>query len=379
LTRIRDRSSSTTGIQPEERRLAVAADRAGNADGEATPGELKELSRTLEDRPKERFDRKADDRRDHARRLAIDSDSSPVTTLDPSLRAMPEAVRRLALEIDGLWGDADGSVSPAELDRVAGYYLAALPFFTGQAQRLLELAQLLGLGGADAPAIAPSVHALRAQLARVDADAVTAARPFGELFSEAVAAADIPGAPGLLRDALQHSPRWHRLSILEHSAVAVDAVQALAERVGVEWQEAGATMLLHDVGKVLQRHWKRRQKRFVYWDHDRVGARWLKQQRVPEEVLFQVRHHLDIHKMNVDEVIQAASYKPARVARMLLVIMADHVAKGDTDDQLQSMADKRDKVMALAQFAGIDGDALFDEADRLRARWFPPGPSNNDE
>ncbi len=366
MTRIHGMGPADPGAL--ERRLLAAADRAGNADGLVGKAELARLVKQLESRPPASFDRDAEKRLEVARRLLSEAPAQPLSTLEPALRSMPEAVRRLALEIDALWGDADGQVQVEELDRVARYYLAVLPYFSAKAEDLLALASLLKLGSGADQASASGVVALRAAVAKLDSDQASSARPFGELFGEALQAAEIPGAPGLLREALQHSPRWHRLSILEHTAAATEAAHALAEAAGVDWQEAGATLLLHDVGKLLSRHAKERhgELRFYYWDHEEVGARWLKQRQVPAELLFQIQNHLEIHRREAAEIIDLAGGDPARVARMLVVAAADSLGKGDTSHYLESWAKLQPRFLELAAFAGLDGPAMLAETERLR-------------
>ncbi|MBI5498510.1 MAG: HDIG domain-containing protein [Deltaproteobacteria bacterium] len=354
---------------PVARRLGVEADRKGNADGVASRAELDGLARSMQVKPGAAWDVDAAQRAATAKTLAAETKS--VATLDPELRAMPPALRRLALELDGIWGNADGKVTPAEVDRVARYYLSALPFFSADARSLLELAQYLKLDVAAAPV--RNVVDLRAALSRVDRKEETAAKPFRALFDEAVAQAEVPGAPELLRDTLRHSPRWHRLSILEHSAVAVDAARELSARAGVDWKAAGATMLLHDVGKILERQ-VRDGAHFTFWDHEELGAQWLQDKGVDAEMFFLIQNHSVLRELTVDELEARCGGDRTRMARLAVVYVADQVAKGDTPDQLQSLAQQEPKIREFARRAGVDADALFRGAAQLRARWFPGAP-----
>ncbi|MFH1808376.1 MAG: HDIG domain-containing metalloprotein [Pseudomonadota bacterium] len=371
MTRVFDRTGATS-TDELRRRLSSEADRRGNADGTADTTELHALATELQHRGTDRFDADAALRLSQAQDLAAGGPGR-AHTLDPALMRAPEPLRRLALEVDALWGNADGQVSVDELERVAATYLGALPFFSAQAETLVELARYLGTAGRTQDVVAPSVVALRSALSRLDGSEVGAARPFAELFSEALAQGDIPGSPDYLRDAAMHSPRWHRLSILEHTAMAVDAATHLSRAAGVDWKEAGAAMLLHDVGKLLDR-FPKRHGGFNYFDHEEAGARWLQQRGLPEDLRFQVEHHLEIHRRSVDELIELCGGDRGRIARLLVVACADSVAKGDTPDQLGNYAEMVPKLRALARFAGIDGQALLDEVDRLRAAHFPASP-----
>lgn len=365
MTRIRDGRPPITAPDDTRRRLLAEADRRGNADGRVEPGELGRLVGELERRGADRFDAGAEARLQQARTLAADGTLS-ASTLEPELQRAPEPVRRLALEVDALWGNADGRVSIDELDRVAAFYLAALPFFGAQAATLLELASALGAARPAADPVAPSVLALRAAVQRLDSDACVAAQPFASLFEQALAEGDVPGAPGYLRDPLLHSPRWHRLSVLEHTAAAVDAARQLAATVGVDWREAGATMLLHDVGKLLDRVAKPSEG-FNYFDHEALGAAWLAERGLPEELRFQIASHLEIHRRSADELIALCAGDRGRVARLVIVACADSVAKGDTPEQVANFEQAVPKLRALARHAGLDDARLLAEVARLRA------------
>ncbi len=356
---------------PLTRKLLADADRMGNADGVATPQEVKALAETMATQAPASWDVNHKERAAAAKTLAAEM-TVPAGTLDPALQKLPAPLRRLALELDAAWGNGDGKVSVGELDRVARYYMAALPFFTKEAGALLELAQHLKLDAPEKPA-ANNVLQLRMALAKVDKKDVEQAKPFRALFDEALKQSDALGAPELMRDAAKHSPKWHSLSILEHTAVAVDAVRGLCNAVGVDWKDAGAAMLLHDVGKILQRQVKDQDGKISYnfWDHEAAGAEWLKQKGVSPEVEFQVRHHMELRSQTEDGMWALAGGDKDRLARMMTVYLADQVSKGDKPDQLASLANETPKIMNLCARAGIDGAKLFATADALRAQHFP--------
>lgn len=355
-----DRSggSAAAASSLPERRLLSAADRAGDANGVATPGELQTLSGRV--CVGSHFDHGAAERAELLARIVGSTGPEGHVVLDEALRAMPRPMRLLALELDGVWGNADGSVSSAELDRVANYYLAALPFFRAELDDLLKLADALGLDG-EALGIDPCIFS--GAPAAKTGDRTSAA--FRALFDEAVAHSDIPGAPELLRDALKHSPRWHRLSILEHSAFAVRAVKVLSRVAGLEWTDAGAAMLLHDVGKIVDRQ-SNANGGFTFHDHEGTGARWLKDRGLPEEMVFQIQNHSMLRRLSVEDLWSRAGGDPDRLARMIVVYIADQVAKGDTPGQLASFSEQKPKLEALCALAGLDAQALFTCADVLR-------------
>jgi putative nucleotidyltransferase with HDIG domain len=360
------------GANPLNQKLLADADRLGDADGVATPSEVRDLAKTMATRTPASWDVEHAQRAEAARTLATQV-TQPTSTLDPALTRLPAPLRRLALELDAAWGNGDGKVSVQELDRVARYYLAALPFFSREAGALLELAKHLNLELPAQGGTADNVLQLRLALPKLEKQEVTAARPFRALFDEALQASDAPGAPELLRSATKHSPKWHCLSILEHTAVAVDAARTLSNAVGVDWKDAGAAMLLHDVGKILERQVRQQDGKVSYnfWDHEAAGAEWLQQRHVPKEVVFQVRHHMDLRAMTEQGMWEASGPDKDRLARMLTVYMADQVAKGNKPDQLESLQNETPKILALCKRAGIDGGKLFATADALRARHFP--------
>lgn len=350
-----------------ERRLLAEADRLGNADGIASTEELENVAEALQETPS--FDVTGQSRRDKVVSLLGQANEVPPATLDPTFQSLPTPLRRLALEVDGLWGDANGQISPEEFGRVVEFTLSALPFFTDKADALLELAQHLGFDQPDSK-VAPSVMKLQMALAQVDAQEVENNRPFRQLFDEAVEAGEQIGAPELLRDALLHSPRWHRFSILDHTAKAVEAVRDLSQTVGMEWENAGASMLLHDVGKILERNTKSPdasgRPRFHYFDHEAAGAEWLESRGLDPDIAFHVRNHAEIRNVSTDEIVELAEGDPDRLAEMVVVYVADQVAKGNTDDQVESFESMRPKLLDLAQQAGLDGEALLARAATLR-------------
>lgn len=349
------------------RRLLAAADLAGNVDGQVTRAEL-EAVRAAASKDVVHGDgvhsgsgalarAQADA---YARACSSVDVAGAAATLRGPLAKLPPALRRLALEVDALWGDADGRVTTAELERVARFTLAALPFFTKEATAIVELAAYLGLD--DGPRAAGGVVALRVALAEVDREEIARGVGFRQLFDEAVAAGEVAGLPELLRDAATHSPRWHSLSILEHTAVAVAGARALAKALDVDWRAAGATLLLHDVGKILERHAAGRG--FHYEDHEAQGARWLEERGVPEDVAFHVRHHAHLRERTADQLV-ALCGSDERLRQAIVVYVADQVAKGVTPDQLASFDEQAPKIAALCARCGLDARAVFEERRRL--------------
>lgn len=355
------------------RRLAAEADLKGNADGVAEGAELSSVVAELAAKGAAGFDLEAGKRLQTARRLANSASTTPIATLDSRLQRAPEAVRRLALEIDTRWGNADGSTSLEEINRVATYYLAALPFFGGDAGTLLELSSYLGFDKNIGSSLMPrtsSLFDLRCSLRTLSDEEVQCGRPFRELFDEAVAAGERPGDPELLRDLLLHSPRWHQLSILEHTAVAVDVARALSEAAGLDWRDSGGTMLLHDVGKVLDRSVDPTSKEHHFTDHDENGARWLEERGISGEIAFQIRHHGAMREKSVAGLTELAGGDRDRLARMVVVYLADQTAKGRTPEQLRSLAKQMPKLRQLGEKAGLDMPALEKAMARLRVKWF---------
>jgi len=372
MSRINNPSSGVS-IQ---NRLAAAADLKGNADGIASQQELEVLAAEAAEHSAAVYDLKANQRNEHLQGILGKSESSSIETLEPALQALPPSVQRLALEVDALWGNADGKISVQEIDRVAQYYLSALPFFVDKAETLVELAQHLNMGDELNPnggKTAPSVLSLQAALAKLDNSEVAAAQPFRKLFDEAMEQADVAGAPELLREAANHNPKWHRLSVLEHTGKAVEAVRELSQTVGMDWKDGGATMLLHDVGKILDRQVRMddtTEISFSFWDHEEDGARWLQERGVNDEIVFQIKNHSVLRKHTPEELIELAGNDPQRLGQMLVVYVSDQLAKGDTPSQLASLDKQRDKIIELSRFAGIDGEQLLQRADQLRTKWF---------
>jgi putative nucleotidyltransferase with HDIG domain len=285
----------------------------------------------------------------------------------------------VAIEIDRLWGQPDGRITVDELERVARYYLAALPFFTKEAGALLELAEHLGFADdRQAAPAAKNVLSLRLAMAEVDKGEVARGQAFRALFDEALRAHDDPARPGLLRDVALHQPKWHRLSILEHTAVAVAAIKTLATSMGLEWKDAGAVMLLHDIGKVLERQTVTDpdgRDRHAFWGHEGVGARWLASRGLSPDLVFHVNHHGDLRAIGVEDMVALCGTKE-RLAQAIVVYVADQVAKGDTPDQLASFAREWPKIEALCAHAGLDSARLAETRSALIQHWFghaPPG------
>lgn len=361
------RIAHSTNAPLLERRLLAEADRRGDANGVVTRQELEQVVQALDAHPA--YDVDAGRRQSQAHALLARDTDKISATLDPELQKLPQPLRRLALEMDALWGNADGKISVAEFDRVVEYTLAAIPFFTDQAEHLLELARYLGFDRTDSGASA-SVLQLQVALSRVDRQEVESAKPFRALFDEALKQSEQPGAPEYLRDVLFHSPRWHSFSILEHTTKAVQAGRDLATTIGMDWKEAGATMFLHDVGKILDRGFKHTDEQgvpnFHYFDHEGAGAQWLEQRGLSPDIAFHVRNHAELRNRTAPELIELAGHSPQRMAQMLLVYVADQVAKGDTPDQLASFDQQRPKILELAEYAGIDGQTLLQRADTLR-------------
>lgn len=364
-----------------ERKVLVAADRAGDADGITSQQEMAAMAETLESQVLPTFDLQATERKQAAAGLLGKVDEAGIETLAPELRALPTQLQRLALEVDSLWGNTDGELSVEEVDRVAKYYLSALPFFMEDASMLMELATHLGWAEAlpsegETGAKASSVVALQIALSKVDQaelEEAASLKPFRALFDEAIKDAEVPGAPELLRDAATHSPRWHRLSILEHTASTVRAAHALSEAVDRDWKDVGATMLLHDVGKILERKVRDEPSHsaFHFYDHEAIGARWLEERGIPDEMKFQIHNHCVLRKKSVDEMVALSGGDPQRLGNMVMVYVSDQLGKGDTPDQLESFDQQRDKIKTLAKMAGIDGERLLATADQLRNEWYP--------
>lgn len=350
-----------------ERRLLHEADRRGTLDGITTHQELVALKRTLEAQPTDgfQFDVTA---RAREKSLSVLISSTPVGTIvsDASIRKLPTALRLLANELDAHWGDADGKVSVEEFDRVAAYYLAALPFFCDEAQTLLELAEHLGYAQRD------STKVITETLSTVTERERELSRPFTELFHETVKAKDLPGAPGALREAALHSPKWHRLSVLEHSAFAVKAIRDLADTAGVEWKGLASTMLLHDVGKVLDRDVDLLSRLFGrleynFTGHEAAGAKWLASRGLDQDLVWLVHHHLTPRGKTLSKLDALEGSRPDLVAKLALVYLADQVSKGDTEAQLSSLLRQSPMLRAAFTRAGWNADALFTRADRSRA------------
>lgn len=352
------------------RRLLAAADLAGDADGRVTRDELegiqaaasKSVVRGEGVEPEDPLSRAQADA--YERAMSV-TERGSLATLSEPLARLPAPLRRLALEVDALWGDADGQVTTEELDRIARYTLAALPFFTKEAAAIVELAEYLGFD--EGPRVAEGVLALRVALAEVDRDEVARGSAFKALFDEALAAGEVAGLPEMLRDAATHSPRWHSLGILEHTAVAVAAARSLSRSLDMDWRAAGATLLLHDVGKILERH--AAERGFHYGGHEELGARWLEERGLPDDVAFHVRHHADLRGKSVEEMV-ALFESDERLQQAIVVYVADQIAKGVTPDQLASFDEQAPKIATLCARSGLDPAALFRERRALLVEHF---------
>jgi len=309
------------------------------------------------------FDLGLDERRRRAERL-LHTMGAGIPSLDPSLRKLPDSLRRLALEIDALWGNADGKITTVEIDRMAHLYMAAMPFFYKDARLLLKMARQLNLD------MDASLEAMRATMPEVTKADLVAAKPFRALFYDAVAQAELPGAPELIRDAKQHSPQWHQLSILEHTAAAVHAAKQLKKVAGPAGDGCEATLLLHDVGKILRRDVESadpKSPRFSFWGHTGWGADWLEKRQLPPRMVELIRNHdLIRHVKSAEELIDRLGGDRDTVGALVLVYLADQAAKGGTPDQLASLAKEQPKLVALARYAGMEPDALFAAVDEAR-------------
>lgn len=372
----------------DPRRLAAHADLRADGDGIATKKEIAAQTQAVT-KPTKGSETNSihpvEVRKSDLHQVLGKIDDVGIETLDPAIRALPAPIRKLALEVDGLWGTPDGKITVDEIDRVAKYYLAALPFFTKEAGALLELAQHLGFAddAKSAPA-AKNVLSLRMAMAKVDKGEVARGENFRALLDEAISASDVPGVPGLLRDAALHQPKWHRLSILEHTAVAVTAVKDLATSVGLDWKDAGAIMLLHDIGKVLERNVVSEpdgKDRYAFWGHEGIGAQWLAAKGLDENLVFHVNHHADLRSKSVDEMIALCGTKE-RLREAIVVYVADQTAKGDTEAQLASFAKEWPKIVTLCEHAGIDATKLGAMREKLIETWFTDGahgPPHDDD
>lgn len=290
-----------------------------------------------------------------------------VDTLAPELQGLPEPLKKLCVELDGLWGNADGKVSVDELDRVARYTLQALPFFTEEAAAIVQLAEALGYAGSD------EVGKLKSGLAQLDPGTRQEQAAYRQALDEAIAQSDQRG-PDLIRDIAKHQPRWHRLSILEHTAAAVAAVAAFSDQAGLDWPGAGAIMLLHDIGKILERPTffdEGGNQRWHFGGHEDVGAKWLEQRGFDGDLVFHVRHHGDIRGKSVEEILDLCQGDTRRMQEFVVVALADTLAKGDTPDLRQSFSDVlAPKLEDLCKRSGLDAEAMFGRYYELRGEWF---------
>ncbi len=293
-----------------------------------------------------------------------------------SIASIPKPLQRLANELDALWGDGDGQLSVAEVDRVAKYVLAALPFFTSEAGAILELADALGF--TKDPGANATLSSIRKGLDALDQQEVTDGKPYRAFLDAAIAEADRRGSPANIRDAAAHNPTYHRLSILEHTAASVLAIRTFAQVAGVDWTQAGAVMLLHDVGKILRRNksaWTSRlsggqEKDWNFSGHEHLGADWLRARGVDANFEWHVRHHGDLRQMSRAELDTLLRAPKRTLQEFFLVSLADLLAKGNSPALVASAAQTKPRFAALAKAADLDFHALWSAYEDARTQWF---------
>lgn len=306
--------------------------------------------------------------------------TTTTTTLAPvSIAKIPKPLQALANELDALWGDRDGKVSVAEVDRVAKYVLAALPFFTSEASAILELADALGF--TKDPQANETFSSIRKGLDSLDHQEIAQGKPYRQFLDAAIAEADKQGGPDCIRDAAAHNLTYHRLSILEHTAAAVLAIRTFAQTAGVDWTDAGAIMLLHDVGKLLQRNqpaWAARlppgEKNWNFSGHEHLGADWLKARGVDANFEWHVRHHGDLRQMAPRELGKLLKGPQRTLQEFFLVSLADLLAKGDSPALVASAERSKPRFRKLATAAGLDFEMLWSAYEDARTQWFQTPP-----
>ena len=342
----------------------------GNQDGVATKAEVKALKA---EHTEGRWSLEAEKRAvaDGFSELAGATAAGDVQTLAPEMQKLPAALRSLALELDHLWGNSDGHVSAAELDKVARFTLAALPFFTPEASEILALADQLGYTTEKAPVA--NVLNLRLALSNIPKDDASGNARFRELLDEAITEGETVGVPELLRDATRHAPRYHSLSVLEHSAYAVKSISALSEVAGLGFPAGAATMLLHDVGKIIDRtlwtHDDGSLDGYSFKQHEAEGAAWLKARGLDPAMIFHVTHHGVYRTMSADEIRTLCPDKET-LAQAMIVYLADSLAKGNEPALVESFALERPKITELLIDAGLDADVLLSTYEHFRESWY---------
>ena len=198
-----------------------------------------------------------------------------------SVAHLPPDLKAFALQVEAHWGDGHGEISTQALRRFAQLTCNAIAFFVDDATQLLALTD--ALGQAQSPPLKAALVDVKAKLAALTPAERERAKPFRVHFDAAVSIADAKGPTALIRDAAHHHPRYHQHSIVEHTTLAVAAVNALASSAGIEWKDAGAVMLLHDVGKMIASNtWslpgyaRPGEKNWNFTNHEAIGADWLK-------------------------------------------------------------------------------------------------------
>ncbi len=362
----------TTDVAHVARRLAQAADLQGNRDGVASPSEIKGL-RVPDNLQDWTLDGENDAGRAAYQALQGTAEATTVRTLAPALVALPPALRGLALELDAVWGDSDGHLSAAEIDKVARFTLAALPFFVPDAEAIIELAGALGYGGEGDGAPLANVLNLRLALAQVPAGTAEKNAPFRALLDEAIQQSDAVGMPELLRNAARHNPRYHSLSVLEHTAYAVKAIDALNTAAGTSFDAGPAIMLLHDVGKIIDRQlWTHDDGSLLGYSfkgHEAAGAAWLEARGFDADMLLHVRFHGDYRTMDADE-IRGLCTDEQTLGEAMLVLLADSLAKGNQPATVESIDAELPKIATLLEEAGLDSELVIDAFKEFRASWF---------
>ncbi len=382
--------------------VAQVADLHGNRDGLTSSSELRTFADSLKlhrnyagDGLEFRQVQRAIAALGHPR-----SPTSTDTARNPGsqgIAGLSPRLREIAMNIDTVWGNADGRVHQAEISKVAAYYLPALAYFTDEAAQLIELAQALSLS--DAP-IVGTLHRELNGLKDCPSRNLLHARA---LLDEAIAEADLPGAPSLLRDVRYHSPQWHGLGVLQHITTSVAAVEALADTLADTIagtladtiadttadtkaplssgevlagpnakQRLSSTMLLHDIGKVLGRRGvsSAAARSYRFTDHEHEGADWLRQRNLDPDILWLVENHMIIRPNSAQSVIASCGNDASRVGELVMVYVADQVAKGNTPDQLKSFEQQTPKLRELCKFAGLDAGKLLERAGQLRLELF---------
>lgn len=353
-------------------KLLMLADLRGDADGLASCEDVHTLVSDWTRDSLPTYDWLALERLNVAEQLLEESRSQRSITLSSTLRQQSLSLRRLALEINGLWGTANGHIACVEIERVARFYLFAWPFFKAESAVLVELARVIDCFETLSQQPDSFLHRLHYALHSAPQELTTLELQARSWFDEALIHSEVPGSPEYMRDVENHSPKWHSLSILEHVAVAIRGVRALSDAIHFEWREGPATMLLHDVGKILTRQLRADgvHSTFTFWDHEPEGAAWLQQRGADSHLVFQVAHHAVLRELPFEELKELARHDAQCIAQMVIVYCADQLGKGNTPPQRQSFTLQYEKILALARYAEIDGIALIAHFEELRERWF---------